>query len=90
MDFKKRKHDSIGKALYKFIWGQEVELGDCVFYTILSEILLALLWLFTFERIGISVEFSLIVWVVIVFLIWREYIKTRPGKKREQDGRSNT
>jgi hypothetical protein len=81
LDFKKRKHDSLGKALYKFVWGQEVELGDCVFYTILSEILLALIWLFTLERIGIGVELSPIVWAVIVFFIWREYIKTRPNKK---------
>ncbi len=85
-DFRKRKHASVGEGLYKFLWGQEVELGDCIFYTILSECLLALIWLFTIERIGINVKFSLIVWAGIVFLIWREYFKTRSAKKREQDG----
>ena len=43
MDFRKRKHASFSESLYKFIWGQEVELGDCIFYTILSECLLALI-----------------------------------------------
>ncbi len=84
-----RKH-KFGAGLHKFIWGPRVEFGDCVFYTILTEILLGLIWLFTLERIGIGVEFSLIPWVGIVFLIWREYFRHNPKGKGKAHGNSNT
>ena len=70
----------IKDALYHFVWGQEVELGDCIFYTVLTLVLLGLLWLFTFERLGISVNYSLFPWVALVFLIWRQYYRTHPEK----------
>ena len=72
---------SLGKkikaAMYKFIWGQEVELGDCIFYTVLTLVLIGLIWLFTFERIGLPLYFSLLPWAYIVYLIWKEYKTTR-------------
>ena len=72
---------SIGRrikaSLYKFIWGPEVELGDCIFYTVLTLVLIGLVWLFTFERIGISIYFSFIPWFLIVYLIWKQYLTTR-------------
>lgn len=74
----------IMKSLYKFVWGpDEVEFGDCVFYTILTLVLVVLIWLFTFELIGIPVEFSLIAWAAIVYAIWHQYYKTHPDKRRK-------
>ena len=67
MEDKRDKRGRISRGLHRFIWGPEVEIGDCIFYTILSEILLALIWLFTFERIGIHVRYSLIPWAGIVY-----------------------
>jgi len=67
-------------GLYRFIWGEEVEFGDCLFYSILTIVLLGLIWLFTFERIGIPVAYSLIPWVAIVMLIWRQYFRTHPER----------
>lgn len=69
-----------GKAMYKFIWGEGAEFGDCLFYTILTLCLLSLIWLFTFELLGIKVEFCLIPWVFIVFLIWKEYYTSNPNR----------
>jgi len=71
-------------ALYKFVWGQEVEFGDCLFYTILTIVLLGLVWLFTLERIGVPVEFSVLPWLWLVYLIWREYYRTHPEKLRKR------
>jgi hypothetical protein len=72
----------IKEALHNFVWGpQEVaEFGDCLFYTILTICLIGLIWLFTFEKIGIPVEFSLIPWAALVYLIWRQYYRTHPEK----------
>lgn len=84
-EFVAKKHSSFGSAVHHFIWGPEVEFGDCVFYTILTLVLLGLFWLFTFERIGIGVEYSLIVWAVLVYFIWRERAKF----KRESEGTAN-
>ena len=67
-----------GKAMYKFVWGEGAEFGDCLFYTILTLCLLGLIWLFTMELIGIRVQFCLIPWVVLVYLIWREYYICNP------------
>ena len=89
MEDERKKGGRIGRGLHRFIWGPEVELGDCIFYTILTEILLALIWLFTFERIGIPVQFSLIPWAGIVYLIWREYVKHHPKGKGKAHGNSN-
>ena len=86
MEYGKRKHKSIGSALHHFVWGPEVEFGDCVFYTVLTEVLLGLVWLFTLERVGINVRYSFIVWAVLVFLIWREYRKYHPKEKGIKNG----
>jgi hypothetical protein len=74
-------------ALYHFLWGEEVEFGDCLFYSILSICLLGLLWLFTFELIGIPLGFSLIVWAILVCLIWRQYFRTHPEKLKGRTAR---
>ncbi|MDR3123362.1 MAG: hypothetical protein LBU16_06240 [Treponema sp.] len=69
-----------GRVMYKFIWGEGAEFGDCLFYSILTLCLLGLIWLFTFELLGISVYFCLIPWVVLVYLIWREYYRRNPER----------
>ncbi len=81
------KGNKFTKSLFRFVWGPEVELGDCIFYTILTLVLMGLVWLFTFERIGIHVGFVLIPWAGVVYAIWKQYIKyNRPkdNKHREE------
>lgn len=68
------------KAMYRFVWGEGAEFGDCLFYTILTLCLIGWIWLFTFELIGISVWFSLIPWLAVVYLIWREYYRCNPNR----------
>ena len=79
-----KKRRSFIQALYRFVWGPEVELGDCIFYTILTLVLMGLIWLFTFERIGIHVGFVLIPWAALVYAIWHQYKKTRPDDELTQ------
>ncbi len=74
-------------ALYRFVWGQEVEFGDCLFYSILTICLIGLVWLFTFELIGIPLWVSLIPWAVLVYLIWRQYFRTHPERLRGRASR---
>lgn len=82
-----KRKSKFGKAMRKFVWGEEVELGDCIFYTIFTLVIIGLIWLFTFEKwFGIRVEFSLIVWLCVTFLIWRQYwIKRSAGIKSKLD-----
>jgi len=80
MDNKKRS--KFGQAMWKLVWGQEVEFGDCIFYTIFTWALIGLIWIFTIEKwTGISVWYSLILWVIVVFLIWKQYSKQRAANK---------
>ncbi len=74
------------KALYTFVWGPEVEFGDCIFYTILTLVLIGLIWLFTFEKLGVSIYFCLIPWAALVWAIWKQYRKTHPEKFRSSTG----
>jgi hypothetical protein len=82
-----RTGKKIMEASSRFLWGQEVEFGDCLFYSILSLCLLGLIWLFTFERIGIPVGFSLIPWALLVWLIWRRYFRAHPEKRKGRQAR---
>ena len=69
-----------GKAMYKFVWGEGAEFGDCIFYTVLTLCLLGIIWLFTLELLGIKIYFCLIPWVILVYLIWREFFKCNPDQ----------
>jgi len=77
------KGSKFKESLFRFVWGPEVELGDCIFYTILTLVLLGLVWLFTFERIGIHVGFVFIPWAAIVYAIWKQYVKHNSTKDKE-------
>lgn len=73
-----KRKSRFGDAMRKFVWGEEVELGDCIFYTAFTLVMIGLIWLFTFEKwFGIRIEFSLIAWLVVAFLIWKQYWKKR-------------
>lgn len=69
-----------GKAMYKFVWSEGAELGDCIFYTILTLCLIGIIWLFTFELLGINIYFCFVPWVILVYLIWREYYRCNPHR----------
>lgn len=62
------------RMLFRLVFGREVEWGDSFFYSILSLVLIGLLWLMTIEKwFGLSIWFCLIPWAVLVVLIWRAY-----------------
>jgi hypothetical protein len=84
-----------GKAMWKFVWGEEVELGDCIFYTVFTFAMIGIIWLFTFEKwFGIDVKFSLIAWLIVAYLIWKQYYKMRVRRaqalKKRDDSAGNT
>lgn len=71
---------SFREILFRLVFGNEVEWGDSVFYTCLTLVLLALLWLMTIEKwFGISVWACLIPWGVVVWLIWKAYFRQNRG-----------
>lgn len=77
----KKSKSKFGKAMWKFVWGSEVELGDCIFYTVFTLVMIGLIWLFTIEKwFGIHVEFSLIVWLLVAYGIWKQYFKQRRAR----------
>lgn len=47
-----------------------MELGDRIFYSVLSLILIGLLWLKFVEPHGLSIYWSLIVWVCVLIFLW--------------------
>jgi hypothetical protein len=72
------------RAAYTFIFGTEIELGDSIFFTVLTLVLLGLLWLMTLEKyFGIPVEFVLIPWAVLVFFLWRGYSKSKKARGKK-------
>ena len=76
-----KNKSKFGKAMWKFVWGDDVELGDCIFYTVFTCVMIGLIWLFTLEKwLGVNVWFSLIAWLCVVYLIWRQYFKHNPDK----------
>lgn len=71
---------SIKDVLFRFVFGNEVEWGDSIFYSCLTLVLIALLWLMTIEKwFNISVWVSLIPWAVVVYLIWKAYFRQKRG-----------
>ena len=77
-----KQRSKFGKAMYKLVWGDGTELGDCIFYTIFTLAILTLLWLITIEKwLGLHVGFVLIPWAAVVVLIWREFAKTSMKKR---------
>lgn len=84
-----------GKVMWKFVWGEDVEFGDCIFYTVFTYVMIGIIWLFTIEKwFGISVWFSLIVWLFVTYLIWKQYWKMRVRRayalKKKDDKAGNT
>lgn len=73
----------IKDGLFKFFFGEEIEFGDSVFFTISSLILITLFWLAIIEKyLHISVWGALIVWGLVVTLIWRGYAKYKKRRTR--------
>jgi len=73
-----------GRAVYAFLFGTEIEFGDSIFFTILSLVLLGLLWLMTLEKyFGIPVEFVFIPWAILVFFLWRGYSKSKKARGKK-------
>lgn len=83
-----KEKSKFGKAMYKLVWGEGTELGDCIFYTIFTLAILTLIWLVTFEKwFGFHIGFVLIPWAAVVVLIWREFTKTGRKKKSAKAAR---
>jgi len=47
-----------------------MELGDRIFYSVLSLILIGLFWLKFIEPNGLSIYWSLIAWGGVLFFLW--------------------
>lgn len=68
------------RVLFRLVFGNEIEWGDSFFYSILSLVLIGLLWLMTVEKwFNLSIWFCLIPWAALVVLIWRAYYRQRKG-----------
>lgn len=66
------------QTLFRLVFGVEVEWGDSIFYTVLSLVLLCLLWLMTVEKwFGLSVWFCLIPWAALTVWLWRAYCRQK-------------
>jgi len=73
----------IKDGVFKFFFGEEIEFGDSVFFTISSLILITLFWLAVIEKyLHISVWGALIAWGIVIALIWRGYAKYRKRRMR--------
>lgn len=57
-----------------------MELGDRIFYSVLSLILIGLFWLKFVEPLGLSIYWSLIVWAGMLIFLW--YFK-RPNNREK-------
>jgi hypothetical protein len=68
------------RMLFRLAFGVEIEWGDSVFYTLLSLVLICLLWLMTLEKwFGVSVWFCLVPWAALTAWLWRCY-RRRKGE----------
>ncbi len=68
---------------FKFFFGEEIEFGDSVFFTISSLILITLFWLAIIEKyLHISVWGAPIVWGIVTTFIWRGYAKYKKRRMR--------
>jgi hypothetical protein len=69
------------RTLFRLVFGVEVEWGDSVFYTILSLVLLCLLWLMTIEKwFRLSVWFCLVPWAALTVWLWKAYCRQKGGR----------
>ena len=65
-------------AIFRLVFGNEIEWGDSIFYSILSLVLIGLLWLMTVEKwVGLSIWLCLIPWAVLVVLLWKAYFRQK-------------
>lgn len=66
------------QVLFRLVFGVEVEWGDSFFYSVLSLVLIGLLWLMTIEKwFGLSIWFCFIPWILLVACIWKAYYRQR-------------